>query len=137
MKDVDIANAASKLIDAKYHPGPGGDGYDCLSMLVHFYGNLGIALPSPLNGDTMDNYAEVWRNGGGTDNFREWLMSLGEEVTPHYELAGDLLIYDNGKDIDSGIFLGSGHVLIATKKGCVVIPCKFAKNLLISRRRLL
>lgn len=136
MKDSEIAAAACKLIDAKYHLGPGEAGYDCLTMLWHFYGGLGIEVPREFKGYSADNYAERWLKGEGREELYEYLMSLGVEVPANFERAGDLMIFDAEKWVFPGIYLGSGHVLCCFEKGCMVVPYKAFKSSLVVCRRL-
>lgn len=136
-RDVMIARAASALIDAKYHLGS-GDGFDCLSMLWHFYGQVGVELPPLPEGFTPENYGEKWSRGEGRVEFFQYLVGIGVEVEPNYAIAGDLMIFDYGEVVASGIYLGSNHVLCAYEKGVLVVPFdRFLKRFLVEVRRCL
>jgi len=136
MKDKDVATAARELIDAPYALGNPESGWDCVSMCLHFYDNLGISLPREFKGYSAENYAERWKKGEGREELRDYLMSLGVEVEANYERAGDLLIFDAEKWVFPGIYLGSNHFLAAFEKGCMVVPYRFFKKAVIGRRRL-
>lgn len=137
MKDIDISKAARKLIDAPYFLGPSEQGFDCLTIMRHFYNNLGIQLPPLPEGWTDKNYAERWKNGEGREELYEYLLSIGEEVQVNYMISGDLLIFDGEKWVFPGIYLGSGHFLAAYEKGVLCCPLKFFRKNIIEVRRLL
>src|SRR5574337_941948 len=122
-KDSEISAAARKLIDAGYSLGPSdGSSFDCLTMVWHFYGCLGIELPREFKGYSAGNYAERWQAGEGRAELGEYLMSLGEEVPDNYERTGDLLIFDAGQWVFPGVYLGNAHFLAAFEKGCKAVP---------------
>ena len=134
--DIAIANAAGKLIDAEYSLGNKILGYDCISMLREFYGNLGITLPPLPDGWTDNNYAQRWQGGEGREELYHYLLSIGIEVEPNYIIAGDLLIFDGKEWVFPGIYLGSGHVICAFERGVKVVPLKFFCHALIEAKRL-
>lgn len=136
MNDILIAQAARKLIDAPYCLGNEKYGWDCLSMMWEFYGNLGIKLPRRFKGYSDDDYAERWRKGEGREELFDYLTGLGEEVQENYERSGDLMIFDGKEWVFPGIYLGSGHILCAFEKGCMVVPFKMFKHALVGIRRL-
>lgn len=137
VRDFDIAAAAKRLVDAGYHLGPSNEGFDCLTMLREFYGRLGAVLPPLPSGWTDDNYASRWAAGEGREELRAYLMSIGEEVDVNFARSGDLFIFDGGKWVFPGIYLGSGHALCAFERGVRVVPLRFFKHGLTGARRCL
>ncbi|MCR4286698.1 MAG: NlpC/P60 family protein, partial [Deltaproteobacteria bacterium] len=136
MKDKDIAAAAQRLIDSPYSLGDDSKGWNCLSMIWHFYGTLGISLPREFKGFSAENYAERWKKGEGREELHEYLMGLGQPVEPNYERNGDLLIFDAETWVFPGIYLGSGHFLAAYERGTMCCPFKFFRKSLRGIRRL-
>lgn len=135
-KDAQISKAARSLIDAPYALGNPESGWDCLTMMWTFFDNLDIHLPREFRGYSAENYAERWKSGEGREELKEYLFSLGEPVEPNYERSGDLLVFDAGKWVFPGIYLGSGNFLAAYEKGVMCCPYKFFRKSLIGVRRL-
>lgn len=133
MRDQDVAKAAGRMVDAKYHLGP-GDGYDCLSMLWEFYGSFGINMGLPA-GFTKKDYASRWMNGEGREEFLKFMMGFGSEVHENFIIAGDLLIFAHEGQPFPGIYLGTGHMLCAFERGVLCVPLKFFKKALVGARR--
>lgn len=136
-RDILIASAAKKLIDAPYSLGNKALGYDCISMIFEFYSALGVEFPKEFKGFTLDNYAERWKAGEGREEFMEFMDQFGEEVEVNFARAGDLIIFDSGAWASPGIYLGSGHVLCSFEKGNLVVPMKFFKHTILGVRRCL
>lgn len=135
--DAQIAIAAMPLIDAGYHLGPGVDGsYDCVTMVLKFYGNLGVDMPSEFQGFTLQNYAERWAKGEGRQELFEFLSRMGSAVKHNFWRSGDLMIFQGTGVIFPGVYLGSNHVLCAFEKGCKVVPFTAFKHALVICRRL-
>lgn len=143
MRDIEISNAARSLIDAPYSLGDPESGFDCVSMIWHFYSSLdpGFVKDFPeaikAKGFTAGNYAEKWKAGEGREELYDYLMSLGEPVGVNYIIGGDLLIFQSERWAFPGIYLGSNHFLAAFEKGCMCVPFKMFKHALVGVRRLL
>lgn len=136
MTDIQVAAAAQRLIDAAYNLGDTSKGFDCLSAIIEFYGNLGVKFPSEYEGFTLENYAAKWNAGEGREEFLDFLLEIGSEVDTHFERAGDLMVFEAGESVFPGIYLGSGNMLCAFEKGVMVLPFKFYQRSLIACRRL-
>lgn len=138
MKQSDIVDVARRFVEAPYALGDTDKGWDCLSLIMEFYRQLGVTLPVEHRGINISNYADVWKGGGGRAEFFEYLTAIGEEIEPNYAILGDLMIFDYGNNcVAPGIYLGNGTVLCAYEKGIFVIPLRFIKKHLYEVRRCL
>jgi len=140
MKDSDLASNMSKFIDCQYSLGDTSKGWDCWSFIVDLYETMGFQLPMEYNGLTRNNYAQIWKDGGGRKEFEEVLLSLGTTVIPGNLRRGDLMIFKIKDGVAPGVYTGNGNIHVITEKGGRTIPFKVLKLMkfeLIDIRRLL
>ncbi len=137
IKYSDVAKIATRFVDADYALCDKAKGYDCLSMTLEFYRELGLDFPNEFNGFNEENYGEKWLTGEGLESYREFIEAVSDEIDPNYKIAGDLLIFDFGgrASINLGIYLGSGNAIMCFTKGIRVVPIKFFANRLKEARR--
>jgi cell wall-associated NlpC family hydrolase len=140
VRDIDIAQAANKLIDAPYALGDPMQGWDCVNSLLEFYEGLGVRMPTAFEGWDRANYAAKWKKDPdeGRRILGRFLRNLGVGVDFNYARRGDLMIFE-GKEIPSfpGIYLGNGHILMVFDKGCRVVPFRFFQKFIRWTRRLI
>lgn len=140
INDSDISRAAQRLVDASFFVGDSSLGWDCYSSLKHFYAEIGISIPTELDGWTVDNYGERWKKDQeeGRKILTKLLFGLGRKIDVNYMQRGDLLIFEGTKiPTFPGIFLGNGNCLMVFDIGAKVVPLKFFKSFLIQARRLI
>lgn len=138
--DTKIADIVSQFIDKPYAIDNKKEGFDCLNTLMTFYTSLGVKIPTEFEGWTLENYGKRALEDAtfAHQMFEKYVKTLGEEISPHFKMRGDLLLF-KVKDLGTyaGIYLGNGNVLLVFDKGVRVCPVAPFIEHIVSVRRLL
>jgi len=154
MDEIQITDSLKKFTDSPYALADLASGWDCVNMLLEFYGPK---LPRQFGDWTEQNYAGRWRADEATARkvLRQYLLSLGCSIPRNYMLPGDLILCEQEKEKGSdfalesdpfsfsipmfpAIYQGNAHVLInwGLKKGVRSIPLRFIEPIIIDVRRI-
>ncbi len=137
MNSSAIARQAEKYLNKPFVLGNTEKGFDCISLILDFFGTLGYQFPDEFEGITRKNYAEEWllhpeRTGGIRERF---LRSLGTPIEKNFFHRGDLLLFRSGVEFFVGIDLGNGNMKALFAQGVHDVPYHlFAKYHVESRR---
>ena len=135
--EIKFVEATRKLVDCDYSLGDTSKGYDCLSMLLQVYREMGVIFPDEWNGWTEKNYGERWTKGEGRKELIQFLKELGTPIEINFIRKGDIIVFENG----AGIYLGNGYALGIWEKhelrGGKVFPLRHFLNKIQDIRRLI
>lgn len=139
MKSSLIAQQAEKYLNKPFVLGDTSRGFDCISLLLDFYGGLGYQFPAEFEGISRETYAEEWlRNPEKTGFIRErFLRSLGTPIEKNFFRRGDLLLFRKELEFFAGIDLGNGNMKALFLAGVHDVPFHLFQRWHVESRRLI
>lgn len=130
-----IAQVASGMMGKPYLLGGSGpEGFDCITMVYHFYHSLGIRLPIEFEGIHFSEYRSHILDFA---LFARFLHSLGEPVHKNHILPGDLAIIEpvGKEETHPAILLTNSHLLLGSiDLGIIQVPLRVILSPISFRR---
>lgn len=142
---INVALVANRIIGSPYRLGgcDHRDGFDCFSYWYYFYTQLGVLLPQEeVSKDgyyNLGNYAQKFTDDpqGAKAAMLVLIRSLGESVEPCYMRPGDLCLLPNKQEMNTAIYVGSGHLLTCdVRSGVILLPKSSLESEITEVRRL-
>ena len=137
--EIKFTEITKQLTDCEYSLGDTSRGFDCLSMILKIYRDMGVKFPDSWDGWTEQNYAERWNKGEGREEFLQWLSQLGKRVDSNFIRKGDVIIFNRNGFIGPGIYLGNDlvfRIYDGDIKGGKISPLRHFRNSIVDVRRL-
>ncbi len=134
-----IAQQAEKYLNKPFVLGDTSKGFDCISLILDFFGVLGYTFPEEFEGITRENYVNEWlihpeKTGGIRERF---LRSLGRPIEKNFFRRGDLLLFRKALEFFAAIDLGNGNMKALFKEGVHDVPFHLFQKWHIESRRLI
>jgi len=134
-----IADQADKYLGKPFVLGDVTKGFDCISLILDFFGSFGFKFPEEFEGLTRENYAKEWllHPEETSAKRKRFFLSLGQTIDKKYFKRGDLLLFENGTEFFCGIDLGNGNIKLLFFQGVHNAPYHLFKRWHIASRRLI
>jgi hypothetical protein len=109
-----FANDMQKYLGKPFQEGAAGpDAYDCVGFVYRYLNDSGHNIPDSFKDFNADNYFLLTKDDKEAEAkyLREWLLTLGREISVKQVLAGDLLLSEAKGIIFLSVYAGNGHAI--------------------------